>query len=145
MIDKLTRGPSAIRSWLNRLADIVNKNSKLRGDGIIKVRDSDAGKTIKLDIEQLQARLPKTTGIGGSVLMVAAENAGTGNTIQANLSTNLEGDSLTVTCEICGGSNLNSAIPRITAGKRFYAQWDTTLQTPGYRSIMTFQHTEDCE
>jgi len=52
------------------------------------------------------------------------ENAGSGNTIKANpytaagvlLNTDLPGDNWDVHCEICGGSNLNEAIPYLEVG-----------------------------
>jgi hypothetical protein len=71
----------------------------------------------------------------------AKTDAGGGSTITCYLDTDGTGQEITVYCEICGGSALNEAIPRLEDGDRI-AVWN---DAGTWRSIMTFQATEDCE
>ena len=65
--------------------------------------------------------------------------AGSGSTIACSLPNFV--DDITVTCDIVGGSALNAAIPRLAIGSVIMV-WNNAGT---WRSIMTFQATEDCE
>ena len=64
--------------------------------------------------------------------------AGSGDTITCSLPN--YADDITVTCDIVGGSALNSAIPRLAVGSVIHV-----FNNAGtWRAIMTFQASEDC-
>ena len=56
------------------------------------------------------------------------------------LDTDTTGDAITVTCTICGGSDLSDAIPRLSDGIRI----PVVLDGATWRCIWGFQATEDC-
>ena len=65
MINPFTQGPRALITKLNMMVKVLNALSNLRGDGLIQVTKSDAGYTLKLAVDQVNARMPKGRGGGG--------------------------------------------------------------------------------
>ena len=63
-----------------------------------------------------------------------------GTTQSCFLDTDTTGTSITVYFEICGGSSLNSALPRLSDGKRITVFYDGTY----WRCTTVFQASEDC-
>lgn len=80
-------------------------------------------------------------GGGGLRKAYASAAAGAGATISCYLDTDATGELVTVNCPICGGSALNTAIPRLADGSLIMVWNDAGT----WRSVMTFQATEDCE
>jgi hypothetical protein len=74
-----------------------------------------------------------------------AADAGGGSTIACTLPNYIDSDgeleSLTVECDISGGSALNEASPRLSIGSKL-AIWN---DSGTWRAIMMFQATEDCD
>jgi hypothetical protein len=67
-------------------------------------------------------------------------DAAGGATIICYLDTDTTGTEITVTCEICGGTALNAAFPRLENGDRLFVIEDGTT----WRALQIFQATETC-
>ena len=142
MIDKFKKGPRSAVTRLNSVIDTVNALDRIAGDQFIHITKQGDSYKLGLDIARLLAYLPMLRGGGGSVIRkaYAAAAAGAGATISCYLDEDGVGDLVTVYCEIVGGSALNSAIPRLANGDMICVWKDGD----DWRSIMTFQATEDC-
>jgi hypothetical protein len=77
------------------------------------------------------------TGIRSAFCKVAAS---AGSTIVCYIDTDATGTEITVTCEICGGTALNAAFPRLEDGDRIFVIQDGTT----WRALQIFQATETC-
>jgi len=62
------------------------------------------------------------TGGGGTEIRVAYVKTAPGatTTVACYLDTDATGEEITVNCEICGGTALNSAVPRLADGERIF-------------------------
>jgi hypothetical protein len=118
-IDKVITGPAIQRNRMNQTAHAVNYLMRKK----------------KPQPE------PRVRGGGRIRKAYAKADAGSGATITCYLDTDSTGVEITVNCEICGGSALNSAIPRLENGDMITVWNDAGT----WRSVMTFQATEDCE
>jgi len=128
MLERFTKGPADGVRKLNELVNTVNKLERLIGDGIIKVNHGAAGTTIGVDIDQLMARMPKTTG-GGSIdglvvkEAIAQEDAPAGTSLSVKLCDDdgvATGSAFDVTCFIHNGTDLDEATPYIESGKPIF-------------------------
>ena len=85
---------------------------------------------------------PASGGGVGSTRWAFVDGAvATDTTQDCFLDTDTTGDSITVTCTICGGSDLSDAIPRLSDGIRI----PVVLDGATWRCVWGFQATEDCE
>ncbi len=138
------RGPKKLRDHMNEQSKDLDSllNYNLRGDGIIEVRHIGQGQTLRLNMSRLLQRLGvHSSGTGTPIRKAYAQAAaGAGSTIACFLDTDTTGDSITVTCEIVGGSALNAALPRLADGT-MVSVWD---DAGIWRSIMTFQASGPC-
>ena len=143
MVDRFVKGPRRAVSKLNTMVDKVNALDRIAGDQFIHITKQGDSYKLGLDIARLLAYLPilRSSG-GGSVIRkaYAAAAAGAGTTISCYLDEDGVGDPVTVYCEIAGGSALNAAIPRLADGDMICVWKDGD----DWRSIMTFQTSEDC-
>lgn len=130
-----------IKTWMKAINELLAFKDSLRsGDGLIQVI---GGNSFKINVDRLRARIPKVAGGGTGIIKAYAKaDAGTGNTIVCykDSDSHDEDDEITVTCEIVGGSDLNSAIPRLENGDLIHVYYDAGTWT----SIMTFQASGDC-
>jgi len=62
LIQNFTRGPGRTVAHLNDIVQAVNTLMRFHGDGIIQTVKTPQGHSIKLDINQLVARIPKVGG-----------------------------------------------------------------------------------
>jgi hypothetical protein len=85
------------------------------------------------------AIFPYATG-GGIRRAFCMGEAGEGATIQAYLDTDETGKEITVLCDICGGTDLNSAFPRLADGTPI-AVWN---DGGTWRCLTVFQTSETC-
>ncbi len=72
-IPRLTGGTASARDKLNRVIDAVNALQQLTGDGLVSVQQTASGTTLRLDVDRLQARLPKLQHSGVTRFGVAYE------------------------------------------------------------------------
>ena len=68
--------------------------------------------------------------------------AGAGSTISCRLDNATTGESITVTCEIIGGTALNAAAPRLQSGDLLHVVYDEDNAL--WRSLFPFQTTSNC-
>ena len=113
---------------LNDMVRRLELLTKIRGVGGTSVLLSPTGITIKSKQPTLPIRLAfcKTA-------------ASSGTSIVCYLDTDETGEEITVECSISGGSDLNTAIPRLTDGLEILV-W----QINGVWKTNTFQATTDC-
>ncbi|MCK4959192.1 MAG: hypothetical protein KAT00_07320, partial [Planctomycetes bacterium] len=99
---------------------------------------------IKRELGRSPVRVEQATpgsGGGGVRMAYVKTTPGAVSTVDCYLDTDGTGDEVTVTCSIAGGSQLNSAIPRIADGDLIYiAEIDGS-----WVCLTTFQTTEDCD
>lgn len=83
------------------------------------------------------------SGSGGDIRKAYVNGSVSTSAIQACfLDTDTTGESVNVTCTICGGSDLSEASPRLANGILIYVTYDPVSQI--WRCISPFQATEDC-
>ncbi len=120
MIQPFTKGnPDAVRK-MNEIIDAVNNLARMTGDGFVNVKHGiNGGTTFSLSMNELKARM-MNFGEGDIHKAYAKAAAGAGSTIVCFLGSDSEDpdDEITVNCEIVGGSDLNSALPRLEDGTR---------------------------
>ena len=150
MLEKFLSGPKVLIAKLNKMVRVLNAVSNLRGDGIIKVQQSSSGYTVGISVDQLNARIPKTTGGAGLSNAFCAENAPNGNIVNAKLASDwvegetIEDDSnIDIVCEIAsatGDGDLFDAIPRLEEHTRLTVWKDGIV----WRCTTLFQAIDDC-
>lgn len=141
MSDHFNHGPKRIRDHLNRVRQDLDSmmNFNLRGDGIIEVRHIAQGQTLRLNLNKLRQRLGNRP-LSGIRKAYAAAAAGASGSIDCYLDTDGAGDTVSVSCEVAGGTNLNAALPRLADGTMITVWKDGDT----WRSVMTFQASGDC-
>jgi len=135
MLNDFKNGNRDLMNRLNELIAVARQVENMTGDDTIKVRHTASGINISMD---RQRRGGNATGIRKAYAIV---DAGAGATIDCYLDVDSsESETINVTCEIAGGTALNAAIPRLEDGDLIHVYYDVDT----WRSIMTFQATEDC-
>ncbi len=149
MILKLSKNQLVRGQDLDRIIDGVNNNAKIRGTGGITVTtDPRTGTTVR--------GLSGLSSIAGVKRAITSEDAPASDTITANLYTSkgIEADSGTgfavnVHCFISGGTDLNSAIPRLEedddliVAKLPFDSAGTLIKR--WYCLSVFQASEDCD
>ena len=81
-------------------------------------------------------------GGGGSAFRIAyaKTDAGTGTTLTCYLDEDLTGEEITVNFMICGGSNLNASIPRLSLGDPLFV----INKNGTWYGIPPWQASQDC-
>ena len=130
-IKKLTHIAPLKKDTINALIERVNLLSKIHSSGSVTARLGAEGLSIR------GQAISAATQIRKAYAKVAA---GAGTTIVCYLDTDITGEEITVTCEIVGGTALNSAIPRLAISDMITVWKDSNT----WRSIMTFQASQDC-
>jgi hypothetical protein len=115
MISKLIQGPRNLVNKINEIVHAVNALSNLRGDGLVNVQKSDAGYTLRLAVDQVNARIPKSQGgSGGNTIRraIVSTTPGATDIVQCTLD-NSQGSAIDVKCYISNGNALDSAFPNL--------------------------------
>lgn len=121
-IREFMSGPINAIHKINEVIRAVNSLNNVYGDNFIKINRTSAGLTIGLNWSEVLSRIPSGGGGGGKDIRRAklTANAGSGNTITANLynsagveQTSGDESGITVYCTIVGGTALNVAVPVI--------------------------------
>ena len=136
MLDDFTTGNRDTVDRLNELVEVARQVKNMTGDDTIKVRHTASGINISMD------RQKRGSSSGGSVIRKAYAKAAAGasGSITCYLDTDGTGEEVSVSCEVAGGTNLNAAVPRLADGDMIHVYNDAGT----WRSIMTFQASEDC-
>ena len=143
MIAEFKQGPKQLLARINELIRLVRTVSNLRGDQYIRI-SREGGTAIGLNIEQVMARMPKLTGstsdAGPGVRLAYCITDATDSTIiTCHLDTEA-GETINVNCAICGGTALNSAIPRLEVDDLIFVS-----QIGGtWYCLTVFQASQDC-
>lgn len=133
MIRKIGRIKDDRDKIINELIDKVNALSNIRTSGGITAR-------ILPGCVSLSGGGAGNSSTSGLRNAFAVSDAGSGATISCYLDTDNSGNTVTVNCEIVGGTALNSAIPRLEDGDRLTV-W---LDGDTWRCTTIFQATTDC-
>ena len=126
LIQKLKQGPLSLVRKINELVEAANAFKGLSGDGLIKVRHTIGGATIQLDTKAVEARIPKRGrgGGGGARRAFVKTTPLAVETVVCWLSDiDDEGEEVIVSCDVVGGSALNSAWPRLADGEPILVQF----------------------
>jgi hypothetical protein len=144
MLDEFKQGPPGLIRRINELVRMCKQVWNMRGDGTITVRRGENGIVVGLDINQLLPKIPKVAGGTATDVRTAfcKTDAGGGAAIYCYLDTDHTGEEVLVMCQICGGTNLNSAFPRLSNGDRIFVI--EKGDPASWWALQVFQATEDC-
>lgn len=155
-IRPFTQGPVETVTRLNELVNAINKLNAFIGDGLIKVIKIDSGYSFSIDVNQLNARLPKGNITAPVRRAITTEAAPAATNITCNLYdssgqeiTSGEGSAIEVYCSVIGGGNLSAAVPRLEDNDDLFIVQlpynnGGTAESRWY-CLSLFQASQDCE
>ena len=143
-IQPFTQGHPATVRKLNDIIRAVNALDNISGDGLVQVQKTGYGLAIGLNIAGLHKHIPRFKIYNEIYQAKTQAAAGAATTISCKLLNEAEaevGDAITVYTRICGGGNLNAAVPRLASGDYIFV---TNVGGKWYCTTV-FQASEDCD